>query len=118
MNIASINPSVYYEHLFSEKQSVHIMADVPVYSLITRMPYDNTVSLPDKSPIAGLFEKGTESGSWKNYKGANLTIGYKGKLSDNLNAGLDYVYQVKSIAEPKMLKMQNNIFLASFLYEF
>jgi len=118
MNIASLNPSFYYEHEFSSVHRVHMDAAVPIFALVTRMPYDNTVSLPGKSPIAGLFSKGTTSGSWANYKAFALNLGYRGKISDSINAGIDYVYQWKSIVQPKTLKMQNNLLLASFLYEF
>lgn len=118
MNIASVNPSVYYEHFFSADHQFHINASVPVYALVTRMPYDNTVSLPGKSPIEGLFSKGTVSSSWQNYKATDVSIGYKGRISESLKGGFDYIYQWKSIKEPKTLKMQNNVLLASFLYEF
>ncbi|MDZ7608953.1 MAG: hypothetical protein U5K79_26025 [Cyclobacteriaceae bacterium] len=85
---------------------------------MTRMPYDNTVSLPGKSPIAGLFSKGTTSSFWNTYKAFDVNIGYMSRISDSINAGIDYIYQWKSIAEPKPLKMQNNLIIASFLYEF
>ncbi len=118
MNIASLNPSMYYEHEFSPAHRVHVNASAPIFAFVTRMPYDNTVSLPGKSPIAGLFSKGTNFSSWANYQAFELGLGYKGRISDNINAGIDYVYQWKSIAQPKPLKMQNNLLLASFLYEF
>lgn len=96
-----------------------LVADValPVLAAVSRMPYSNVVSEPDRSEVATYFG-GTRLSTLNRYFGPELSVGYRFELSRRVGFNVNYRYQYLRYSEPQLIRTANHNINASILYKF
>ncbi len=108
MNLFSLEPSFIYIHDFSGFTGIQLFGDFPLLSLVTRLPYNNTISLPGKNVISGFFLTGTKFSSLRNVQGIDTGMNIRFKMGNSVMSTLNYKYDWIYVKNPRSLNMSIN----------
>lgn len=116
-NALALSPSAMVFHRFDQTHSVSAGVSMPILAKLTRLPYDNTVSKPEKNTLAGFFTNAKWAGPAK-YLGPSIELGYQYHPSSRWGAGLQYEMATRRIPEPRLMKVWSQSFSASVFHQF
>ncbi len=116
-NALSISPEAWIQHRVNDHHAFTAGARLPVAALLTRLPYDNTVSTTGKTPAGGFFDKSQWAGPRK-FLAPAISLGYQYQFNDRWGAGLNYDFNWYQIRQSQTMKAMNHSFLANFYHQF
>jgi hypothetical protein len=116
-NALGLAPEAVTQHRADAKSSFTASVRIPVVALVTRLPYDNTVSRPGRTVLGGFFEN-TEW-SWPDkFIAPSASMGYNFQISDRWGAGLNYEFTWYNIKRPQTMKAVSHTFQGIFHHQF
>ena len=101
----------------SERHTLVADASLPVLAAVTRMPYSNVVSEPNRSEVATFFG-GTRWTTVNRYLNPELGVSYRFELSHRVAFGAGYRYSWMRYPEPQLIRTANHAVSASISYKF
>jgi len=116
-NALSFSPEAVTQHRVNEHHQFTASVRVPLVARLTRLPYDNTVSAPDKNQVQGFFSNAT----WVNpskFLAPAMTLGYNYQINTRWGAGLNYEWGWYNIQTPQTMKAMSYSLLANFHHQF
>jgi hypothetical protein len=115
-NALSIAPEGAAQHRVDGHHDFTIHAGLPVATLLTRLPYHNTVSAPGKS-LSGGFLSNTRWTGLSGYIAPSLGVAYRYQADQHWGAGLQYDLQGYIIRRPQTMKACTQSFLPNVYYQ-
>lgn len=113
-NVVSLSPQVLAGIGNPEKGMFTVGIVVPIASLVTRLPYNQTISQPDGPSAAKSFLKyNTEFRSLNKHREMKLRLGYQHRLSNRLIGGLHYEFSWMKDTDPRPLLVRTNALAAT-----
>lgn len=116
-NALSFSPEGLIQHRVNEHHQFTASVRIPVVARLTRLPYDNTVSAPDKKQVAGFFHNSSWVGPTKFLVPA-VAMGYNYQINTHWGAGLNYEVNWYNIQTPQQMKALSQSILANFHHQF
>jgi hypothetical protein len=116
-NALSLSPEAFVQHRIDGHHSFQASFRIPILTNLTRLPYDNTVSKPDKSIMKGFLDNAKWVGPGK-YLAPAMSISYNNQLNSHWGAGLTYELGWYSIQQPQSMKATTQSLLANFYHQF
>lgn len=116
MNALSFSPEAWTQHWIDRHHSFTASARLPLITRLTRLPYANTVSAPDKSTVQGFFRHSAWQGPAK-FLAPTVTLGYHYQFNSHWGAGLQYEWGWYNVAVPQTMRAVNQAFLANFFHQ-
>lgn len=117
LNALSFSPEAVMQHRVNEYHSFTASVRIPAVALLTRPPYDNTVSAPDKTLVSGFFQN-SEWTSVKKFQAPVIGLGYNYQINQRWGAGLNYEFGWYNISTPQQFRAVNQIVLANVYHQF
>ncbi|MBL7740739.1 MAG: hypothetical protein JNK14_16085 [Chitinophagaceae bacterium] len=116
-NSLSLSPEAVTQHRINEHHQVTAALRIPLIALLSRLPYDNTVSAPVKKQVEGFFHHSGWTGPSK-FLAPALALGYNYQINTRWGAGLNYELNWYNIQTPQPMKAQSQSLLANFHHQF
>ena len=116
-NALSFSPEALTQHRINEHHQFSASIRSPVVARLTRLPYDNTVSAPDKNQLHGFFR----NSGWvspSKFLAPTMTLGYNYQINTRWGAGLIYELGWYNIQTPQQMKALSQSILANFHHQF
>lgn len=116
-NALSFSPEALTQHRINEHHQFTASIRIPVVARLSRLPYDNTVSAPDKNQVQGFFR----NSSWvspKKFLAPAMALGYNYQINTRWGAGLNYELGWYNIQTPQQMKALSHSILANFHHQF
>ncbi len=115
-NALSVSPEGWAQHKIDQHHSFTANLRVPVAARLTRLPYDNTVSAPEKNQFAGFF-RNTSGAGMKKFLAPAGSINYNYQLNSKWGAGLTYEWGWYRVATPQTMRAVSQSVLANFYHQ-
>ncbi|MBC6367863.1 hypothetical protein [Algoriphagus sp. AK58] len=111
--------SIRYTHLMKLGQRHQLLGDLqlPIFSLIARMPYSNVVSEPEKSQVKSFLGE-SEMTAVHQLQQPELRVAYRYRLAHRSSLELGYAYDWMSYSQPQSIKKSNHELALSWVYHF
>lgn len=111
--------SLRYAHFLYLGKRHRISGDFsfPLIAMISRLPYSNVVSYPDKSQFSG-FLKGTELSSIHSFQHPEIHLAYRYDLAKRSSLEVGYNTDWMHYDEPKTIKKSVHEVSATWIYKF
>lgn len=116
-NALSLSPEALVQHRVNGHNSFQASLRIPVATNLTRLPYDNTVSMPNKSVFKGFFDNATWTGP-KSFLAPTMSLSYNYQINSHWGAGLNYELGWYNIRQPQPMKATTQSLLANFYHQF
>jgi hypothetical protein len=116
-NALSFSPEALTQHRVNEHHQFTASVRIPLLVRLSRLPYDNTVSAPDKNQLQGFFRNSTWVGPTK-FLAPAMSIGYNYQLTTRWSAGLNYEFGWYNMQTPQQMKAISQSILANFHHQF
>jgi len=116
-NALSLSPEALTQHRVNEHHKFTASVRIPVIARLTRLPYDNTVSAPDKNQAQGFFRNSAWVGP-KKFIAPAVTLGYNYQINQRWGAGLNYEFGWYNIQQSQSMKALSQSFLANVYHQF
>ncbi len=116
-NALAFSPEALTQHRVNEHHQVTASIRIPVVTRLSRLPYDNTVSDPDKNQLQGFFRNSTWVYPAK-FLAPAITLGYNYQVNNRWGAGLNYELGWYRIQTPQQMKALTQSLLANFHHQF
>jgi hypothetical protein len=116
-NALSFSPEALTQHRINEHHKFTASVRIPVIARLTRLPYDNTVSAPDKDQVQGFFRNSEWVGPRK-FLAPAVTLGYNYQINQRWGAGLNYELGWYNIQQSQSMKALSQSLLANFYHQF
>jgi hypothetical protein len=116
-NALSFSPEALTQHRVNEHHQFSASVRIPLIARISRLPYDNTVSKPDKNQAQGFFHNSSWVGPSK-FLAPAITLGYNYQINTRWGAGLNYELGWYNIQTPQPMKAIGQSILANFHHQF
>jgi hypothetical protein len=116
-NALSFSPEAVTQHRVNEHHQFTASIRIPVVARLSRLPYDNTVSAPDKNQVEGFFRNSSWVGPSK-FLAPAMTLGYNYQINTRWGAGLNYELGWYNIQTPQQMKAVSHSLLANFHHQF
>lgn len=100
-----------------QRHTLNAGAALPVLAAVSRMPYSNVVSEPNRSEVASFFG-GTRWATLNRYLSPEVKLDYRFVLNRRIAFGLGYRYQWMRYPEPRTIRTADHTLHASLLYQF
>lgn len=116
-NALSFSPEAITQHRVNEHHQFTASVRIPVVARLSRLPYDNTVSAPEKNQVEGFFH----NSSWVSpakFLAPAMTLGYNYQINTRWGAGLNYEFGWYNIQTPQQMKAVSHSLLANFHHQF
>jgi hypothetical protein len=116
-NALSFSPEALTQHRVNEHHQFSASIRIPVVARLSRLPYDNTVSAPEKNQVEGFFR----NSSWvspSKFLAPAMTLGYNYQINTRWGAGLNYEFGWYNIQTPQQMKAVSHSLLANFHHQF
>lgn len=116
-NALSFSPEALTQHRVNEHHQFTASIRIPVVARLSRLPYDNTVSAPEKKQVEGFFR----NSSWvslSKFLAPAMTLGYNYQINTRWGAGLNYEFGWYTIQTPQQMKAVSHSLLANFHHQF
>ncbi|GEO02748.1 hypothetical protein AAE02nite_04120 [Adhaeribacter aerolatus] len=107
INTASLNAAIQYEKKLSPKQQFKMGASFPVVAIVSRMPYSNVISAPERGNFEAFFTEGSQLTSLHHYQRLNLHAAYSYRLSRHWQTGLAYNFTWLHYTHPQPIRVLN-----------
>lgn len=111
-NALSFSPEGIAHHRIDDSHALTASFRLPLVTQLTRLPYYNTVSHPDKSLLGGFFRNKEWVGIGK-YAAPALQLGYTYNINTNWGTGLSYELNWYNITTPQLMRATTHSFLAN-----
>jgi hypothetical protein len=108
-NAISIGPSVFGRRT-SDQHTFTATAHLPGISYVARLPYDNTVSAPNKTLMEGFFRNARWMGPGK-FLPLTLAMNYQYQMNDHWGTGMLYELNTWRINHPQRMGAVSNALL-------
>lgn len=92
-------------------------AALPMLAAVSRMPYSNVVSEPNRTEIRSFFS-GTRLTTFNQYINPEVEVNYRFALSRHVAFSTGYRYNYLYYTEPRLIRTADHSFQASVLYKF
>jgi hypothetical protein len=113
-SVASLAPQAMVGFGNAEKGMFTMGIVIPIASLVTRLPYHQTVSQPEASSgTKSFFNYNTEIRSVNKHQEIKFRAGYQYRLSNHLIGGLHYEFAWLKDTDPRPLFMRSNTLVAT-----
>ena len=116
INTASLNAAIQLEKTLSEKQQLKIGASFPVVAMVSRMPYSNSISDPERGNFEAFFAEGSRLTFLNQLQRVSLNAAYQYRLSRHWGTGVAYDFYWLHYTQPRpiyafnhSLKLQLNL---------
>jgi hypothetical protein len=116
-NALSLSPEAMTQHRVDEHHQFSASVRVPLVARLSRLPYDNTVSAPEKNQVQGFFRNSEWAGPGK-FLAPAMTLGYNYQINTHWGAGLNYELGWYNIQTPQPMKAVSKSMLANFHVQF
>jgi hypothetical protein len=116
-NALSFSPEAITQHQVNDHHQFTASVRIPLIAQLTRMPYDNTVSAPEKNQVQGFFRNSNWAGPSK-FLAPAVTLGYNYQINTRWGAGLSYEWGWYNIQTPQSMKAISQSLLANFHHQF
>jgi hypothetical protein len=116
-NALSFSPEAVTQHRVNEHHQFTASVRIPMVARLTRLPYDNTVSAPDKNQVQGFFRNSNWTAPSK-FLAPAITLGYNYQINTRWGAGLNYEWGWYNIQTPQPMKAMSHSLLANFHHQF
>ena len=116
-NALSFSPEAWTQHRVNEHHQFTASVRIPLIAHLSRLPYDNTVSAPDKNQVQGFFRNSNWVGA-KKFLAPAMTLGYNYQINTHWGAGLNYELGWYNIQSPQPMKALSQSILANFHHQF
>ena len=116
-NALTLSPEVWTQHRINDHHSFTASVRIPVLTRLTRLPYDNTVSAPEKNQVQGFFR----NSSWvslKEFLAPAITVGYNYQINSRWGTGLNYEFGRYNIRQSQSMKAISHSLLANVYHQF
>ncbi len=92
-NIVSISPSIHSTFHLNDRSDIHGEIDIPVLSLVTRMPYSVFPKSATETNFASLLHQGTRIATLDNYQAVRLTFSYEYAFTNRSSVSFNYRFR-------------------------
>ncbi|MCU0357633.1 MAG: hypothetical protein MUE95_08635 [Cyclobacteriaceae bacterium] len=116
-NALSFSPEGLVQHRVNEHHSITASARIPVAAWLTRPPYDNTASAPDKTMVGGFFSNARWV-SVDQFLAPAIGLRYDYQFNQRWGAGINYEAGWHSITSPQPFRSLNQTLLANVYHNF
>ncbi|GAB3319495.1 hypothetical protein GCM10027299_12040 [Larkinella ripae] len=117
MNSAALSVLYQTSLQLGRKSTIDVQASLPVLAAVSRMPYSNVVSKPNRSEAATFFD-GTRLTTVTRFLNPQLGMGYRFDLSQRLAFRADYRYGWLRYSEPRAIRTAVHTASLSVVYKF
>ncbi|MFD1140755.1 hypothetical protein ACFQ4C_06535 [Larkinella insperata] len=117
VNTASLHVLYQTRIVVGKKGAVAIDASIPVLAAVSRMPYGNVVSQPNRSEVAAFFD-GTRLATVNRFVNPQVGVGYRFDASSRLAFRADYRYGWMRYTEPRVIRTAAHTASLSAVYKF
>ena len=100
-----------------ERHTLVADASLPVLAAVSRMPYSNVVSKPNRSDVATFFS-GTRWVTLNHFINPELGVSYRFELNRRVAFSAGYRYNWMRYPEPQLIRTADHTVNASILYKF
>jgi len=117
MNSSSFNGEFEHRSLFNTKHSFEVKVSIPLFALVSRLPYHNSISSSNgDSDIKTFFKQGSRFAWLGNFQNIQLDAGYQYMLSKSFGLGMHYFGQWLHYTREKPVNLfQNQLALTASL---
>lgn len=116
-NALSLSPEGWAQHRVNDEHSFTANFHLPLLTKLTRLPYYNTVSAPDKSLSGGFFSNSKWVGVGK-YLAPSTQINYNYAINANWGAGVYYELTWYNIIPPQLMRATSHGLLVNTYHQF
>ena len=111
--------AIRYSHFIKLGDRHQLAGDFqfPILALISRMPYSNVVSQPDKSQTFAFLENGKFTSAHQ-FQHPEIQIAYRYRLADRSSLSVSYNYDWMSYSQPQPIKKANHELALSYVFLF
>lgn len=115
----NVELSFRYVHHFSLGNKHRISGDFsfPIMAMVSKLPYSNVVSYPQKSQLSG-FMKESELRTLNSFQHPELQLAYRYELSERSSLKIGYTTDWMHYNEPKPIKKSVHEVSAAWIYKF
>ncbi|PSR52769.1 hypothetical protein AHMF7605_04145 [Adhaeribacter arboris] len=118
MNSLALNAVLQYEKSFFPNQKFRIGASLPILALVSRMPYSNSISDPEKGDFRAFFAEGSHLTFVPQYQRINLDAAYQFRLNYHWQVGLAYDFNWQHYSQPRSIRAYQQAVSAQVNYLF
>jgi hypothetical protein len=105
MNVASFSPSVGMEFQPTDRQYFSLKVTVPIFSLVSRSTYNNSVSQPVDKRVIGFLDQGSYWASMAKHREIKIGAAFHFKTGNRWMSGLHYDFRILKNTTPRDLTM-------------
>ena len=116
INTASLNAAIQFEKAVTNRQQLKIGASFPVVAIVSRMPYSNSISDPERGNFAAFFTEGSRLAFLQQFQRVSFIAAYHYQLSRHWETGVAYNFYWLHYTQPRpiyafnhSLKLQLNL---------
>ena len=103
INAATLNATAAGEWQIGAAHQLTLQGAVPLVGLVSRLPYSNVLSYPERRYFDLFFSKGTHVATWNRLQRLHLQAGYRASLSRHLGLSLQYQLEWFHYSEPRSI---------------
>ncbi|MBS1557376.1 MAG: hypothetical protein JST69_01510 [Bacteroidetes bacterium] len=116
-NALSFSPEGCVQHRIDNTHVLFASFKLPVLTQLTRLPYYNTVSQPDKNLWQGFFQNKQWVGL-SSYLAPSVNVGYTYQINANWVTGVNYELNGYQITVPQKMYAVTHSFTANAFHQF
>lgn len=117
-NSATLNLAAAGEWQVRPRHRLTLQGAVPLLGVVSRLPYSNVLSYPERSYAHLFFSKGTQLATWNRLQRVQLQARYQASLSRHLGLGLQYQLEWFHYSEPRSITTFSNQGSLQLIYHF
>ena len=117
INTAALSALYQTRFQVGKKHAVEVNASLPVLAAVSRMPYSNVVSKPNRSDVATFFD-GTRLATVNRFLNPQVGVGYRFDFSPRLALRADYRYNWMRYSEPREIRTATHTASFAVVYKF
>ncbi|QMU28634.1 hypothetical protein [Adhaeribacter radiodurans] len=118
MNSTALNAALQYDKALTSKQKIKLGASVPIFALLSRMPYSNSISDPEKGNLRAFFAEGSRFTSLHQYQRLNVSAAYQYQLNYHWQTGVAYSFNWQHYTQPHSIRAYQQDLQAQLNYSF
>ncbi|MCB0632714.1 MAG: hypothetical protein R2824_35475 [Saprospiraceae bacterium] len=103
MNVASVSPMAGMAFQPNDRQYLSLRITVPVFSLVSRSTYNNSVSQPIDNKLVGFFDQGSYWASFSKHREIKIGAAFHFRMGNRWMSGLHYDFRILKNTYPKDL---------------
>lgn len=117
LNTASASLLHHTRWPFGRRHLLALDVSLPLVSAVTRLPYSNVVSSPDKSNASAFFS-GTKWERLPRFINPQVGMSYRFRLSPRWSAQAAYRYSYLRYPDPQLIRTSSHTANLSIIYQF